>query len=63
MANRRRFCGNQLFQFQRKNSDGTKKGPVGRLSTEGPSEVFEIYAQELSSTNANVLKKCFLKHI
>jgi hypothetical protein len=54
-----RFCGNQLFQFQRKNSDGTKKGPVVDYPLK-PSEVFEIYAQELgSSTNANALKKCF----
>jgi hypothetical protein len=25
-------------------------GPVGRLSTEGLSDVFELYAQELGST-------------
>jgi hypothetical protein len=32
-------------------------GPVGRLSTEGLSDVFELYAQELgSSTNAETLK-------
>ncbi|KFF02468.1 bacillithiol biosynthesis cysteine-adding enzyme BshC [Flavobacterium reichenbachii] len=42
-------------------------GPVGRLSTEGLAEFFEIYALELgSSTNANTLKKLFeeayLKH-
>jgi bacillithiol biosynthesis cysteine-adding enzyme BshC len=42
-------------------------GPVGRLSTDGLSELFEIYAQELgSSTNATALKKLFseayLKH-
>jgi bacillithiol biosynthesis cysteine-adding enzyme BshC len=42
-------------------------GPVGRLSTEGLSEFFEIYSKELgSSTNAGVLKKLFdeayLKH-
>ncbi|MDR7210644.1 bacillithiol biosynthesis cysteine-adding enzyme BshC [Flavobacterium piscis] len=42
-------------------------GPVGRLSTEGLEEFFEIYSKELgSSTNASVLKKLFdeayLKH-
>jgi bacillithiol biosynthesis cysteine-adding enzyme BshC len=42
-------------------------GPVGRLSTEGLSDVFELYAQELgSSTNAETLKSLFeaayLKH-
>lgn len=42
-------------------------GPVGRLSTEGLTEFFEIYALELgASTNANTLKKLFedsyLKH-
>ena len=42
-------------------------GPVGRLSTEGLSELFEIYAQELgSSTSANALQNLFseayLKH-
>ncbi|KQO21469.1 bacillithiol biosynthesis cysteine-adding enzyme BshC [Flavobacterium sp. Leaf82] len=42
-------------------------GPVGRLSTEGLAEFFEIYSKELgSSTNAGVLKKLFdeayLKH-
>ena len=35
-------------------------GPVGRLSTEGLAEFFEIYSKELgSSTNANVIKKLF----
>lgn len=35
-------------------------GPVGRLSTEGLADVFEIYAQELgSSTNAETIKKLF----
>ncbi|WP_016988723.1 bacillithiol biosynthesis cysteine-adding enzyme BshC [Flavobacterium sp. ACAM 123] len=35
-------------------------GPVGRLSTEGLSDVFELYAQELgSSTNAEILKNLF----
>ncbi|MGO4818064.1 bacillithiol biosynthesis cysteine-adding enzyme BshC [Flavobacterium sp. W22_SRS_FP1] len=35
-------------------------GPVGRLSTEGLSDLFEIYAQELgSSTNVNTLQKLF----
>ena len=42
-------------------------GPVGRLSTEGLTDFFEIYALELgASTNANTLKKLFedsyLKH-
>jgi bacillithiol biosynthesis cysteine-adding enzyme BshC len=42
-------------------------GPVGRLSTEGLSDVFELYTQELgSSTNAETLKNLFedayLKH-
>lgn len=35
-------------------------GPVGRLSTEGLTDFFEIYQQELgSSTNAETLKKFF----
>jgi bacillithiol biosynthesis cysteine-adding enzyme BshC len=35
-------------------------GPVGRLSTEGLADFFEIYAQELgSTTNAVALKKLF----
>jgi len=35
-------------------------GPVGRLSTEGLTEFFEIYQQELGSgTNAETLKKMF----
>jgi hypothetical protein len=41
-------------------------GPVGRLSTEGLSDVFELYAQELGSSNAETLKSLFeaayLKH-
>jgi bacillithiol biosynthesis cysteine-adding enzyme BshC len=37
-------------------------GPVGRLSTEGLAEFFEIYSKELgTSTNANFLKKLFEK--
>lgn len=37
-------------------------GPVGRLSTEGLAEFFEIYQQELgTSTNAEYLKKVFTK--
>jgi hypothetical protein len=41
-----------------------RNGPVGRLSTEGLSDVFEIYAQELGSKplNAMHIKKSFLKH-
>jgi bacillithiol biosynthesis cysteine-adding enzyme BshC len=44
-----------------------RSGPVGRLSTEGLEDLFEIYSQELgSSSNANALKKLFeeayLKH-
>ncbi len=35
-------------------------GPVGRLSTEGLDDVFELFALELdSSTNANAIKKLF----
>ena len=35
-------------------------GPVGRLSSEGLDQVFELFALELgSSTNANTLKKLF----
>lgn len=35
-------------------------GPVGRLSTEGLAEFFEVYAQELNSdTNAETLKTMF----
>ena len=57
------------FNFKGKKFRWNKEssGPVGRLSTEGLAEFFEIYAAELgSSTNANVLKKLFeeayLKH-
>jgi hypothetical protein len=32
-------------------------GPVGRLSTEGLSDVFELYAQELGSTQCGNLEK------
>jgi bacillithiol biosynthesis cysteine-adding enzyme BshC len=57
------------FNFKGKkfrwNAEST--GPVGRLSTKGLEDFFEIYALELgSSINANVLKKIFkdayLKH-
>ena len=35
-------------------------GPVGRLSTEGLDEVYEVFAKEIgSSTNANAIKKLF----
>jgi hypothetical protein len=50
------------------NSDGTREyRTCRRLSTEGLSDVFELYAQELgSSTNAETLKSLFeaayLKH-
>lgn len=52
------------FNFKGKkfrwNKDST--GPVGRLSTEGLAEFFEIYQQELgTSTNAEQLKKIFIK--
>jgi bacillithiol biosynthesis cysteine-adding enzyme BshC len=57
------------FNFKGKKFRWNKEstGPVGRLSTEGLLEFFEIYAAEIgSSTNANVLKKLFeeayLKH-
>ncbi|MBF4493507.1 bacillithiol biosynthesis cysteine-adding enzyme BshC [Flavobacterium sp. MR2016-29] len=57
------------FNFKGKKFRWNKEstGPVGRLSTEGLAEFFEIYSKELgSSTNANVLKKLFeeayLKH-
>jgi bacillithiol biosynthesis cysteine-adding enzyme BshC len=57
------------FNFKGKKFRWNKEstGPVGRLSTEGLAEFFEIYAAEIgSSTNANVLKKLFeeayLKH-
>ena len=50
------------FNFKGKkfrwNTEST--GPVGRLSTEGLADFFEIFAQELgSSTNAEMLKKLF----
>ncbi|WP_286969119.1 bacillithiol biosynthesis cysteine-adding enzyme BshC [Flavobacterium sp. UBA4854] len=57
------------FNFKGKkirwNAEST--GPVGRLSTEGLEDLFEVYSLELgSSTNANALKKLFkdayLKH-
>ncbi|SHM18546.1 bacillithiol biosynthesis cysteine-adding enzyme BshC [Flavobacterium saccharophilum] len=57
------------FNFKGKKFRWNKEstGPVGRLSTEGLAEFFEIYSLELgSSTNASVLKKLFeeayLKH-
>ncbi|PIF30942.1 bacillithiol biosynthesis cysteine-adding enzyme BshC [Flavobacterium sp. 9] len=57
------------FNFKGKKFRWNKEstGPVGRLSTEGLEEFFEIYSKDLgSSTNANVLKKIFeeayLKH-
>ena len=45
----------------------TSSGPVGRLSTAGLAEFYEVYQKELgTSTNAEVLKKMFqesyLKH-
>jgi bacillithiol biosynthesis cysteine-adding enzyme BshC len=63
------FAEINYFSFKGKKFRWNKKstGPVGRLSTDGLSELFEIYAQELgSSTNATALKKLFseayLKH-
>ncbi|PTT10540.1 bacillithiol biosynthesis cysteine-adding enzyme BshC, partial [Flavobacterium sp. HMWF030] len=57
------------FNFKGKKFRWNKEssGPVGRLSTGGLDEFFEIYSLELgSSTNANVLKNLFkdayLKH-
>ncbi|MBF4467311.1 bacillithiol biosynthesis cysteine-adding enzyme BshC [Flavobacterium sp. LC2016-12] len=57
------------FNFKGKKFRWNKQstGPVGRLSTEGLTEFFEIYSLELgTSTNANVLKNLFeeayLKH-
>ena len=57
------------FNFKGKKFRWNKEstGPVGRLSTEGLADFFEIYSLELgSSTNANTLKKLFqdayLKH-
>jgi len=50
------------FNFKGKKFRWNKEstGPVGRLSTEGLSDVFELYAQELgSSTNAETLKNQF----
>jgi bacillithiol biosynthesis cysteine-adding enzyme BshC len=63
------FAEINYFSFKGKKFSWNKEssGPVGRLSTEGLSELFKIYEQELgSSTNANALKKLFseayLKH-
>ncbi|PAM93400.1 bacillithiol biosynthesis cysteine-adding enzyme BshC [Flavobacterium sp. IR1] len=57
------------FNFKGKKFRWNKEstGPVGRLSTEGLAEFFEIYSLELgSSTNAGTIKKWFeeayLKH-
>lgn len=57
------------FNFKGKKFRWNKEstGPVGRLSTEGLEDFFEIYSKDLgSSTNANFLKKLFedayLKH-
>ena len=52
------------FNFKGKKFRWNKEstGPVGRLSTEGLSEFFDIYQQELgTSTNAEQLKKIFTK--
>ncbi|MBE0390956.1 bacillithiol biosynthesis cysteine-adding enzyme BshC [Flavobacterium sp. PL002] len=50
------------FNFKGKKFRWNKEstGPVGRLSTEGLSDFFDIYQQELgTSTNATTLKKIF----
>jgi len=50
------------FNFKGKKFRWNKEssGPVGRLSTEGLEEFFEIYSKDLgTSTNANSLKKMF----
>ena len=50
------------FNFKDKKFRWNKesKGPVGRLSTEGLADFFEVYAQELETgKNAEVLKKLF----
>jgi bacillithiol biosynthesis cysteine-adding enzyme BshC len=50
------------FNFKGKKFRWNKEstGPVGRLSTEGLTEFFEIYSSELgSSSNANTLKNLF----
>lgn len=52
------------FNFKGKKFRWNKEstGPVGRLSTEGLADFFEIYQQELgTSTNAEYLKKVFTK--
>lgn len=48
------------FRGKKFHWNAASTGPVGRFSTEGLSEFFEIYEQELGSgTNANTLKKLF----
>jgi bacillithiol biosynthesis cysteine-adding enzyme BshC len=50
------------FTFKGKKFRWNKEstGPVGRLSTEGLDEVFDVFAKEIgSSTNANAIKKLF----
>ncbi len=48
------------FKGKKFHWNAASTGPVGRLSTEGLLEFFEIYEQELGSgTNANTLKKLF----
>jgi bacillithiol biosynthesis cysteine-adding enzyme BshC len=50
------------FNFKGKKFHWNKEstGPVGRLSTEGLADFFEIYAQELgTTTNAKAIKKLF----
>jgi hypothetical protein len=56
---------NQLLLILKgKNSVGTKStGPVGRLSTEGLSEFFEIYQQELGTSTADKLKDIHEVHL
>ncbi|MFC6876623.1 bacillithiol biosynthesis cysteine-adding enzyme BshC [Flavobacterium myungsuense] len=50
------------FTFKGKKFRWNKEstGPVGRLSTEGLDQVFDVFAKEIgSSTNANAIKKLF----
>ena len=50
------------FNFKGKKFRWNKEtsGPVGRLSTEGLKDVFDIFSKEIgTSTNANKIKKLF----
>lgn len=49
-----------IFKGKKFRWNTESKGPVGRLSTKGLEEVFEVFSKEIgTSTNANSIKKLF----